>query len=96
MRSPIVKRSVIIGGHKTSVSLEAPFWEGLRRIAELNEVPVSGMLKQIDAGRDSANLSSAIRVFVLEHYRTLASAPQPGRSGGRVGPTFVDDAPILP
>ena len=93
MRSPIVKRSVIIGGHKTSVSLEAPFWDGLRHIAELQDVPVSGMLKQIDAGRNTANLSSAIRVFVLEHYRTLANG---GRAGGRVGSTFVDDAPALP
>jgi len=97
MKSSIVKRSVIIGGHKTSVSLEAPFWEGLRRIAELHHVPVSGMLKQIDAGRDNANLSSAIRVFVLEHYRTQANGETPRRGGGgHVESTFVSDAPVLP
>jgi len=91
MKSFIVKRSVIIGGHKTSVSLEAPFWEGLRRIAEERQLPLSGMLKRIDADRDNANLSSAIRVFVLEHYRALASGEPPRHEGGHVPPTLLSD-----
>ena len=97
MKSSIVKRSVIIDGHKTSVSLEAPFWLGLRQIAELQQLPLSGLLHAIDAGRDSANLSSAIRVFVLEHFRGLATGEvAQQREGGRVPSTFVTgDAPAL-
>jgi predicted DNA-binding ribbon-helix-helix protein len=96
MKSSIVKRSVIIGGHKTSVSLEAPFWHGLKGIAELRRMALSSLLHEIDTGRDNANLSSAIRVFVFEYFRSLAMAEPPRREGGRVEPTFVsDDAPAL-
>jgi predicted DNA-binding ribbon-helix-helix protein len=96
MKSSIVKRSVIINRHKTSVSLEAPFWLGLREIAELRQLPLSGMLQAIDAERDSANLSSAIRVFVLEYFRALASGEPQRHEGGHVASTFVTDAPTLP
>ena len=72
MKSTVVKRSVVIDGHKTSVSLEAPFWDGLRGIAELRQLPLASLLRNIDQNRDHANLSSAIRVFVLTHFRALA------------------------
>jgi predicted DNA-binding ribbon-helix-helix protein len=68
--SRIVKRSVTIAGHSTSVSLEEPFWLGLRIAAKAENISLAALLRRIDArrsaGGDGANLSSAIRVFVLE------------------------------
>ncbi|MBI1205151.1 MAG: aryl-sulfate sulfotransferase [Rhodopseudomonas sp.] len=74
MKSSIVKRSIELKGHKTSVSLEDEFWSGLRSIAESSRTPLPDLLQTIDAKRGQANLSSAIRVFVLVHYRELAAA----------------------
>jgi predicted DNA-binding ribbon-helix-helix protein len=73
-KSAVIKRSVVIGGHKTSVSLEEPFWSELRAIAEAQRVTVSALLRRIDHERQNANLSSAIRVFVLQHLRQQANA----------------------
>ncbi len=64
----IVKRSVRIAGHATSVSLEAAFWRGLCDVAAARGLPVNALLASIDAGR-SGNLSSAIRLFVLDCAR---------------------------
>lgn len=61
----IRKRSVVIGGHATSVSVEQPFWDGLRRIARERGVSVNALLGEIDRA-NAGNLSSAIRIFVLE------------------------------
>ena len=69
--STIRKRSVTIAGHSTSVSLEAAFWDGLKEIATARGLSVNGLIEQIDDGR-TGNLSSAIRVFVLRHYREPA------------------------
>jgi predicted DNA-binding ribbon-helix-helix protein len=71
MKSSIVKRSVVIGGHKTSISLEEPFWIDLKQIAHAQHVTLSALLAQIDDTREQSNLSSAIRVFVLRHFRRL-------------------------
>ena len=68
-KSAVTKRSVVIGGHKTSVSLEEPFWTEVRAIAEAEQITVSNLLRRIDRERSNANLSSAIRVYVLEHVR---------------------------
>ncbi|MGU3537232.1 ribbon-helix-helix domain-containing protein [Methylobacterium sp. A54F] len=65
MSRGIVKRSVMIAGHRTSVSLEEPFWTALRAIADARGASVQALIGTIDAGRDGQNLSSAIRVFVL-------------------------------
>ncbi|WP_375409803.1 ribbon-helix-helix domain-containing protein [uncultured Methylobacterium sp.] len=65
----IAKRSVMIAGHRTSVSLEAPFWDALREIAETRQKSVQALIGEIDAERAEQNLSSAIRVFVLETVR---------------------------
>ena len=73
MKSPVVKRSIVIAGHKTSVSLEDAFWKALKEISVVREMPRSDLLAKIDSERQNGNLSSAIRVFVLNHYR----APQP-------------------
>lgn len=73
-KSAVAKRSVVIGGHKTSVSLEEPFWNEVRAIAEAEQVSVSTLLRRIDHERHNANLSSAIRVYVLAHVREQANA----------------------
>jgi predicted DNA-binding ribbon-helix-helix protein len=70
MKSPIVKRSIVIGGHKTSVSLEDAFWRGLKEIAHGRHVTLSNMVAEIDKTRQQSNLSSAIRLFVLDRLRT--------------------------
>jgi predicted DNA-binding ribbon-helix-helix protein len=69
MKSPVVKRSIVIAGHKTSVSLEDAFWKGLKEIATSREVTLSDLVASIDTDRRQGNLSSAIRLFVLDHYR---------------------------
>lgn len=62
----VIKRSIAIAGHRTSVSLEAPFWTELKRIAAERETSVAALIAEIDGERARVNLSSAIRVFVLE------------------------------
>jgi predicted DNA-binding ribbon-helix-helix protein len=69
MKSPVVKRSIVIAGHKTSVSLEDAFWTGLKEIAAKRDFTLSDMVASIDQDRQHGNLSSAIRLFVLDHYR---------------------------
>ena|SRR5262245_12899325 len=73
MKSPIVKRSIVIAGHKSSISLEDAFWNSLKEIANNRNVTVSDMVSAIDADRNHGNLSSAIRLFVLGHYRDSVS-----------------------
>jgi predicted DNA-binding ribbon-helix-helix protein len=73
MSNGIAKRSVMIAGHRTSVSLEEPFWEVLREIAAARGQSVQALIGTIDAGRDGQNLSSAIRVFVLVEVRDRPS-----------------------
>jgi predicted DNA-binding ribbon-helix-helix protein len=72
MRSAIVKRSVVIAGQKTSVSLEDSFWTALKEVAREQEMPLCELITGIDAQRSEGNLSSAIRLFVLNHFRELA------------------------
>ena len=76
MAGPI-KRSVMIAGHSTSVSLEPVFWEALKRAAEEESLPISALVARIDADRiadpDPVNLASAIRVWLME--RLLGTAP---------------------
>ena len=90
MKSLVVKRSIVIAGHKTSVSLEDAFWSGLKEIAAARNMTLSDLVASIDGGRRQGNLSSAIRLFVLEYYRSqtgadchwsenLTSAPQVSR-----------------
>ncbi|MHC2107787.1 ribbon-helix-helix domain-containing protein [Methylobacterium sp. WL64] len=69
MSAGISKRSVVIAGHRTSVSLEDPFWAALREVAEARGQSVQALVGTIDAGRGGQNLSSAIRVFVLDAVR---------------------------
>src|SRR5260370_40284417 len=73
MKSTVIKRSIVLAGHKTSVSLEDPFWNALKEIAGGRDSTLSDLVTIIDADRQHANLSSAIRLFVLGHYRDQRS-----------------------
>lgn len=85
MKSSIVKRSIIVGGHKTSVSLEDAFWGSLKEIATDREMPLSRLVASIDGQKRNGNLSSAIRLFVLRHYQARTNGPA-NRDDG-FGPT---------
>jgi len=94
MKSPVVKRSIVIAGHKTSVSLEDAFWQGLKDIAGARAKTLSEMVAHIDSERRHGNLSSAIRLFVLDHYRaqngeSRAEAPADGIVTMRQAPSVL-------
>jgi len=72
MKSQVIKRSIVIAGHKTSVSLEEAFWRSLKEIARERSATLSEVVAAIDSDRRYGNLSSAIRLFVLDHYRSAA------------------------
>lgn len=69
------KRSLSVAGHRTSISLEDAFWTGLGDIAAARGLPLAALVAEIDRDRGTANLSSAIRVFVLGFYRRAAGSP---------------------
>ena len=79
LKSSIVKRSVALAENNTSVSLEDAFWRGLKDIARSRRTTLSNLINSIDLDRDQGNLSSALRLFVLDHYqmRPLASLMAP-------------------
>ena len=72
MQSSVVKRSVVVGKHKTSVSLEDEFWAGVKEIAASRRTTCSALLGELNEHRQSGNLSSAVRQFVLQHYQERA------------------------
>ena len=98
MKSPVVKRSIVITGHKTSVSLEDAFWTGLKDIASSRNLTLSELVASIDGDRRQGNLSSAIRLFVLDHYRALAGsagsreaeAREPGGTRAALSPLHAE------
>ncbi len=69
MKSSVIKRSIVVAGHKTSVSLEDAFWKSLKEIAGQRDMTLADLVAAIDGNREHANLSSAIRLFVLGVYR---------------------------
>ena len=75
--SQVLKRSINIAGHKTSASLEDAFWSALKKIAATRKIPLSDLVS-IANERKHGNLSSAIRLFVLDHYRRLAERKHKG------------------
>jgi predicted DNA-binding ribbon-helix-helix protein len=83
MKSPVVKRSIVIAGHKTSVSLEDAFWKGLKEIAGGRDMTLSDLVAAIDSERRHGNLSSAIRLFVLDYYRSKLGDDKSSRDGSR-------------
>jgi predicted DNA-binding ribbon-helix-helix protein len=70
-----VKRSFSIAGHRTSISLEGPFWEALKQAAGEEGIPVSQLIARIDASRGTSGLSSAVRVWILARCTARASVP---------------------
>jgi predicted DNA-binding ribbon-helix-helix protein len=70
-----LKRSFSIKGHRTSISMEAPFWEALQQVAARENTSLAGLIAAIDKSRGSAGLSSAVRVWILDYYRTRALSP---------------------
>jgi predicted DNA-binding ribbon-helix-helix protein len=74
MKSPVAKRSIVVRGHKTSVSLEDAFWSSLKEIGGERRLTLSDLVAAIDSQRQHSNLSSAIRLFVLDFYRAQLSA----------------------
>ena len=77
-KSPVVKRSVVVGGHKTSVSLEEAFWSSMKEISAERAMTLSELVGEVDAARQQGNLSSAIRLFVLDHFRSSTVGPLRG------------------
>lgn len=74
MGSTVAKRSVVIKRHKTSVSLEDEFWKAIKSIAATRNMTLSDLLAEIDSERRQGNLSSAVRLFVLDYYRDKVEA----------------------
>jgi predicted DNA-binding ribbon-helix-helix protein len=74
------KRSIMLDGRKTSVSLEDAFWAELQEIARSQRVTVSSLLDEIEATRKQSNLSSAIRIFVLESLQKRHKSARPPQS----------------
>ncbi len=94
MKSPVIKRSIVIAGHKTSVSLEDAFWKGLKEIAGERDTTLSDLVAAIDSERRHGNLSSAIRLFVLDRYRS-AQEERGGASTDQREPLPVRPAPSV-
>jgi predicted DNA-binding ribbon-helix-helix protein len=80
-KSTVVKRSILTDGHRTSVSLEDEFWKGLKESAGARRMSLSKLIDLINAERRHANLSSAIRLFVLDFYRQHPLRKHPPRKG---------------
>jgi predicted DNA-binding ribbon-helix-helix protein len=74
----MTKRTIYIAGQKTTVSVEDPFWNGFKEIASERDVTLSALAASINADRQHTNFSSAIRLFVLDHYRSRTGATADG------------------
>jgi predicted DNA-binding ribbon-helix-helix protein len=85
-KSQVAKRSIVVGRHKTSVSLEEPFWKALKVIASKRRQTLSELVGSIDAERTSGNLSSAVRLFVLNHYQERSTSERAAHPS--------DDSPV--
>jgi predicted DNA-binding ribbon-helix-helix protein len=81
LESQVLKRSLAIDGHKTSISLEAAFWGALKEIAARERISVPALVTRIDTERQHPNLSSVVRLYVVDHYRRQALAA--GGNGNR-------------
>src|SRR3954471_13314425 len=77
-KSRVAQRSVLINGHKKSLTIESEFWAGLREIAAEKEITLGALVCELDAKRKTANLSATIRLFVLNYYMEKAGCPANG------------------
>jgi predicted DNA-binding ribbon-helix-helix protein len=91
MKSAVIKRSVVISGHKTSVSLEDAFWSGLKEIAKSHKTTLSDIVADIGSKRSYSNLSSAIRLFVLEQARAPISSADNRIGTGLIAPRVTQE-----
>jgi predicted DNA-binding ribbon-helix-helix protein len=89
MESRVLKRSIAMTGRKTSVSLESEFWQALREIAIGRQKPLSHLVAEIGAAQTHRNLSSALRIFIVEHYRAEALRQRSNAANASSG-TSVD------
>jgi predicted DNA-binding ribbon-helix-helix protein len=94
MKSSVVKRSIVVAGHKTSVSLEDAFWNALKEIAGRRDITISDLVAAIDSQRQHSNLSSAIRLFVLDFYRNQLPGGQEGEGTSVI--TIKRPVPLAP
>jgi len=92
MVQTIIKRSIAFGGRKTSVSLEDAFWLALKEMAAAQGMTVTQLISRVDAGRHQENLSSALRVHVIEHFKQRGF-DSPSKKGRTV--LVVDDEPLV-
>lgn len=92
LKSSVIKRSIVIAGHKTSVSLEDAFWQSLKEIGKDQKVTLSELVADIDGRRQHGNLSSSIRLFVLDHYRARLSEASRCRTEGEADRLQVANA----
>lgn len=76
-----VKRSFAIKGHRTSISLEAAFWEALKEAAAEDGIPIASLVAEIDNTRGTSGLSSAVRIWLLDRYRARAKTKRPEAAG---------------
>ena len=92
MQSAIVKRSIVVAGHKTSVSLEDAFWLSLKQIGKVRQMTLSALVGAIDTHRQYGNLSSAIRLFVLDHFRaqTVLDSEDPSDGADNIARLMQD------
>jgi predicted DNA-binding ribbon-helix-helix protein len=93
LRSRVLKRSIVVGRHRTSISLEDVFWNELRDIAHRRGVHLSELVGQIDGERQHCNLSSAIRMFVFEQTRARGESAQ--NTKGQPDPTVRGEVGAL-
>ncbi len=91
MKSQVVKRSIVVAGHKTSVSLEEAFWNGMKEISGVRDMTLSELVGEIDGNRQQGNLSSAIRLFVLDYFRSraLQQTQQPAAAEAKADSSLV-------
>ena len=99
MKSLVIKRSVVLSGHKTSISLEDAFWDSLKEIAASRGMFLSALLTEVELAHRHGNLSSGIRLFVLNHYRgqsnnadMMGPVPPPSGRVPRQRPSLFADA----
>lgn len=85
MKSPVRKRSILLNGHKTSVSVEDEFWTALKEIAAVRSMTLSNLGSEIDKGREGGNLSSALRLYALAYYQQRSKGKLPGEPPNAAG-----------
>jgi predicted DNA-binding ribbon-helix-helix protein len=91
MKSPVIKRSIYLDGHKTSVSLEDAFWSCLKEIAQAQGATLSQTVTEIDRMRQGPNLSSAIRLFVLDRVRLQKVGATVGKTAAPISAASFGD-----